>query len=173
MCSALFRTRCMYFQFSMTTINMLLNALVYGTYLLYLRFVYFHNIFHLTDVNLLFHVHRFISQTEEVLTAFINTNLTIMLFFFIFGPSWSLFPGIIFIHNRSFSLFILLLVARNSYADALQLIFIHWSNSRLNCFVDASNCFVGEFCSVDVRFNSFGTYPDVLPYFNYIRNMFD
>ena len=42
-----------------------------------------------------------------------------------------------------------------------------------DCFVDASNCFVGEFCSVDVRFNSFGTYPDVLPYFNYIRNMFD
>ena len=48
MCSALFQIRCTYFWLLVTTINMFSHALVYGTYCFYLRFVYFHNLFHLT-----------------------------------------------------------------------------------------------------------------------------
>ena len=47
--STLFHIQCTSYPIFLKNIKIFLHALVYGTYLLYLIFLYFHNIFHLTD----------------------------------------------------------------------------------------------------------------------------
>ena len=74
--------------------------------------------------------------------------------------------------TQSFFMFIGFLVAHNRYVNALRLLPINRSSYRLNCFIDMSNCFVGVFF-VDIQFNSSGTQPNVLIYFDQIRHLFD
>ena len=46
---ALFHIPCMSLRLFMTSINIVSHVLVYDTYFFCLRFVYFHNLFHITD----------------------------------------------------------------------------------------------------------------------------
>ena len=151
MCSALFWICCTSFSFLMKTINIIPHVSICGTYLLYLRIVYIHNIFHITDGSLLCYARAFIRCMLWVFAVFIPRNITTTQFFFLFKCAWSIFLSLNIIHTWSFFMFTRFLVARSCYVDDLQFLI-------LNCFVDVSNCFV-EFSNffVDSQFKSFGT----------------
>ena len=150
----------------MTPINVFLYVLVYGTYLFCIKFEYFHNLFHITNVRILCCARAFIHCIKEVFTTFIHTNITITLFFFHIRRSRSLFVALIIVRTQSFFVFTCFVVPRNRYVYAFQLHSIHQHNSRLNCFVGVSNCLI------DIQFNYFGRYLNVLLDFNFIRNLF-
>ena len=109
----------------------------------------------LTDTAFDVHVHSYIEW--NFFTTFVHANITITWFFFLFRISQSLFLTLITIYTRNFFVFILFLVVRTSYVDNFQFLTVYRSNYRLICFVDVSNCFVCVFCSINIRFNSFGT----------------
>ena len=88
-----------YIRFFTKTVNMCLRVLVYSTHFFYLRFVYFHNFFHLTDGHILWCARAFISWMQEVFTAFMHTNMTITWFFFIFRRARCIFLTLIIIHT--------------------------------------------------------------------------
>ena len=144
MWSDMFRIRCMYFWLLMTTINMFSHAQVYEIYFLYLVLVYFHIIFHHTYVHILCRASAFIRWMEEVFTAFIHINITITWFFF-FQRCLKYFPRPRYYSYSKFLYVYFSLVARMCYIDTFQLLPMHLSKSRFNCFIDVSNCFLTIF----------------------------
>ena len=79
----------------MTTIYIVSHVSVYGEYLFYLKLLYIHNIFHLTDGCPMWCTRAFIHWIKEVFTTFIHTNITITLFFFLFRSSQIVFHTLI------------------------------------------------------------------------------
>ena len=76
--------------------------------------------------------------------------------FLSFQTWYNYFPCPYYHNHSNFLMFIFYPVTRNRYVDAFQLLPIHLSNSRLNCFVEVPNCFVDAFCFIGIQFNSFG-----------------
>ena len=145
MCSVLFRIGCMSFQLFIRTINMYSYVPVYGTYFFSLVVVYFCNFYHLIDSRILCCARAFIRWMKEMFNAFIHTNITITWFFFLFRCSWGLFLALIIICTQSFFMLICFPLSRSHYVDAFQFLHFHWSNSRLNFFVDMPNFLLTHF----------------------------
>ena len=113
------------------TINMFPYASVYATYFLYLGFVYFHNLFHITDGCILWCACAFIHWMKEVFTIFIHTNITITWFFFLLIRAQSISLTLFVIRTWRFFVFIRFLVVRNRCVDTFLFLPVHRSNSRL------------------------------------------
>ena len=134
----------------MTTINTFLHASVYGTYFFYIKFAYFHNLFHLTNVCILCRAHAFICWVTELFFASKYTNIAITRSFFLFRCTWGLFLALNIICTQSFRMSVSFIVACTHYVGALQLFFIQWNNI---CFVDMSKYFVDTFFQLTSKLN--------------------
>ena len=148
-CSALFRICSTSFVLLMINNNTFLHILIFN-------FLLFRQLFHPTDVYSLWCTCVLIRWVAEVIYAFIDTNITIMWFLFIFVHAWSLFLALVIIRTWSFFMFVHFIFVCARYFDPFQFLPIHRSNYRLNCYFDVFNFFVYAFCSVDVQFHSSG-----------------
>ena len=106
--------------FLMTTINMFAHASVYGTYFFYIRFLYFYNLFHLTDGHKILCACAFILSVAERFAAFIYTHISIVWSLSIFRYTQSLFLALTIVRTWRFLLFVRFLVACTHYFDDFQ-----------------------------------------------------
>ena len=102
----------------------------------------------------------------EVFTTFIHMNINITRFKLLFRGAWNILLALVTTRTQIFVMFFHFIFAGTRYIDAFQLIPVHQSNSRFIVFCDVTNCFVEAFCSVDVQFNSFYKYLNVIIDFN-------